>query len=107
MTQLDLDTTTLAAAASDLSGATSSLAEMSGGLLATAATPGASGDAGLSAALQGLAAAWRTTHEAVVDELGSLGAGLSRAAEVFESAERRTAQDLAALLDGSRSADRA
>ncbi len=107
MTQLDLDTTTLATAASDLSDATSSLAEMSGGLLATAATPGSSGDAGLSAALGGLAAAWRTNHEAVVNELGSLGAGLSRAAEVFEGAERRTAHDLAALLGGSRSADHA
>jgi len=107
MTQLDLDTTILATAASALRDATSSLAEVSGGLLATAATPGASGDAGLSAALQGLAAAWRTSHEAVVDELGSLGAGLSRAAEVFEGAEHGTVQDLAALLGGSRSAGHA
>jgi len=105
MTQLDLDTTTLATAASDLSDATSSLAEMSDRLLATAATPGASGDADLSDALQCLAAAWRTSHEAVVTELGSLGAGLSHAAEVFEGAERRTAQDLAALLGRSCSAD--
>ncbi|MEU2200370.1 hypothetical protein [Isoptericola sp. NPDC019482] len=107
MTQLDLDTTTLATAAADLSGATSSLAEVSSGLLTTAAAPDASGDAGLSAALQGLATAWRAAHEALVGELGSLGAGLSRAAEVFEGAERGTAQHLAALLGGSRHGDHA
>lgn len=105
MTQLDLDTTTLTTAAVDLTRATSSLAEVSSGLLTTAASPGACGDAGLSAALQGLAAAWRTAHGSLVGELGALGAGLSRAAEVFEGAERGTAQHLAALLSGPRPGD--
>ncbi|MFI2105303.1 hypothetical protein ACH436_18575 [Isoptericola sp. NPDC019693] len=102
MTQLDLDTTALATAAVDLRSAASSLGDLSGGVLAAAATPDASGDTRLSAALQDVAAAWRTAHEALESELGSLGAGLAHAAEVFEGAERSTAQELAALLGGPR-----
>ncbi|SKC81146.1 hypothetical protein [Krasilnikoviella flava] len=105
MAQLDLDTTTLATTGADLRGAASSLADLPRGVLASAAAPAASGDACLSAALEDLAAAWRTTHEWLVGELGSLGAGLSRAAEVFDGAERGTTHDLAAVLGGPRTGD--
>jgi len=105
MTQLDLETTTLATTGADVRGAAAALADVSSGALVDAAAPGASGDEGLSAALQDLVAAWRATDEALVGELGSLAAGLSRAAEVFEGAERTTTHDLAALLGGSRPGD--
>ncbi|MFD6136651.1 hypothetical protein [Isoptericola sp. NPDC056618] len=102
MTQLDLETTTLAAAGTDVRGAAVALHDVSSGVLVAAATPAASGDAGLSAALQDLAAAWRAADQALVDELGTLAAGLARASEVFEGAERTTTHDLAALLVGPR-----
>lgn len=105
MTQLDLDTTTLARAAVDLHAAAASLADVSAGVLAGAAAPGASGDAGLSAALEDLAAAWRATHAALVHELGALGDALSHAGHVFEGAELTTTHDLAALLGGPRPGD--
>ena len=107
MTQLDLETTTLATAATDVRGAAAALTDVSGGVLVEAAGPAASGDAALSAALQHLAAAWRATDRALVDELGALAAGLSHAAAVFEGAERTTAHDLAALLGASRPGDEA
>ncbi|MCZ2264143.1 MULTISPECIES: hypothetical protein [unclassified Isoptericola] len=105
MTQLDLETTTLAAAGTDVRGAALALHDVSSGVLVAAAAPAATGDAGLGAALQDLAAAWRAAHEALGDELGALAAVLARASEVFEGAERATTHDLAALLGGPRPGD--
>jgi hypothetical protein len=105
MTQLDLDTTTLAAAGADLRGGATALAEARAGGLAAAAATAASGDARLSGALDDLAAAWRATHESLVGALASLGDGLSRAAEIFDDAERGTAHDLATLLVGAGTGD--
>ncbi|MFE5307964.1 hypothetical protein [Isoptericola sp. NPDC056605] len=105
MTQLDLDTTTLAAVGADLRAGATTLAGARAGALTAAAAPGVSGDVALSAAVEDLAAAWRSAHESLVGALVSLGAGLSEAAEVFAGAERGTVRDLAALLGAAGTAD--
>ncbi|MGF0115050.1 hypothetical protein ACQFYA_01830 [Promicromonospora sp. Marseille-Q5078] len=101
MTQLDLDTTTLAAAGAGLRGGAGALAGARGHGLTAGAALAATGDAGLSAALGELSAAWRSTHESLVGSLGALGSGLAQAAEVFDGAERATTRDVVALLAGA------
>jgi|GEM_PF-7112800 len=98
MTQLDLDTTTLAAAGADLRGGAGALADARGSGLAAGATLAVTGDAALSVALDDLVAAWHATQESLAGSLGALGSGLAQAAEVFDGAEHATTRDVVALL---------
>lgn len=93
MAQLDLDTATLVAAGADVRAAAESLSWH--GLPGSAVL---AGDPALDDAIERQASAWASTHRALEVELAALAVALRQAAEVFDSAEQRSANRLAALV---------
>jgi len=96
MAQLDLDTATLVAAGADARAAAEAL-----GWHDLPRSAALTGDPTLADALEHQARAWTLTHRALEAELAALAHALRQAAEVFDHAELRSADHVAALVAGA------